>query len=129
MVVFNSLHIPFLWIGTILAFFHSKGNLPLHKHILKINLKGLQIESPHIFNIRILTLSYPLILFGSSLLVVWRMPSFVKEQEDSVLPVRNGYSEGEILPFKIGKNGSVKRELKISLFFLKVSNIFIITNV
>ena len=106
--------ITFLWIGTILVFFHSKENLPVCKQVSKIMLRGLQIESSHIFNIPLLISSWA--LFGSRLLVIWRMSSFAKWQVDNVLSVRNGNSEGKTLPFEIEEHWSAKKELKISLF-------------
>ena len=89
-------------------FFNSKGNLPARKQVLKIMLRGLQIESPHIFNIRIPILSWSWALFRSKLLIIWRMSSFVKWQEDNVLPVHNGNLEGKTLPFEIGEHCSAK---------------------
>ena len=106
--------ITFFMNGTILAFFHSKGNLPVRKQVLKIMFRGLQIESPHIFNIWILISSWA--LFGSRLLIIRRMSSFAKWQVDNVLSVRNGNSEGKTLPFEIGEHWSAKKEFKISLF-------------
>ena len=98
--------ITFLWIGTILAFFHSKENLPVCKQVSKIMFRGLQIESSHIFNIPLLISSWPWALFGSRLLVIWRMTSFAKWQVDNVLSVRNGNSEGKTLPFEIEEHWS-----------------------
>ena len=91
-----------------MSFFHSKENLPIHKQVLKMTFKGLEIESPHIFNIQILISSWPWALFGSKLLIIWRMSSFVKWQEDNMLSVRNRNSEGKMLPFEIGKHWSAK---------------------
>ena len=71
----------FLWIGTILAFFHSKGKLFVLKQVLTIILRGLQIESTHIFSIGILILSWPWALFGSRLLIIRKMSHFVKRQK------------------------------------------------
>ena len=112
---------PFLWIGTILAFFHSKGNLPVHKEVLKIMFRSLQTESPHIFDIRILISSWPWASLWPSLLIIWRMPSFAKWQVDNVLSVRNGNSEGKILPFEIGGHLLAKKDLKIPLFASKAT--------
>ena len=36
-------------------------------------LKGLQLESPHIFNTKILFFSWPWALFGSRLLIIWTL--------------------------------------------------------
>ena len=36
-------------------------------------LNGLQLESPHIFNIKILFFSWPWALFGSRLLIIWTL--------------------------------------------------------
>ena len=82
-------------------------------------LRGLQIESPHIFNIgRILILSWTWALLGSRLLIIQRMSSFVKRQEDNVLSVHNVSSEGDTLPLEIGERWSTKKNWK-SHFFLE----------
>ena len=102
-----------------ISFFPFQGNLPVRKQVSKVMFRGLQIESPHIFNIRILISSWPWALFGSRLLIIRRMSSFAKWQVDNVLSVRNGNSEGKTLPFEIGEHWSAKNELKISLFSWK----------
>ena len=39
--LFNVSLLPFLWIGTILPFFHSEGKIPVSSHYLKIMANGL----------------------------------------------------------------------------------------
>ena len=51
--------IVFLKTGTTFAFFHSERNFPFSKHDLKIVPIGLLIDSSQLFNIRILTISWP----------------------------------------------------------------------
>ena len=102
-----------------MAFFHSKENLPVRKQVLKIMLSDLQIESPHMFNIRILILSWPWALFGSMSLIIQRMSSFVTWKEYDVLSVRNGSLEGKTLPFEIREQWPAKKGSKISLFSWK----------
>ena len=45
--------ITYLLMGTIFPFFHSEGNTPVRGAFLKIISNGSQIESPHIFRMRI----------------------------------------------------------------------------
>ena len=40
-----------------LPFFHSEGNLPVFRKVLKIMFRGLQIALPHNFNKRMLIIS------------------------------------------------------------------------
>ena len=49
----------FGWVRTICPFFHSSGIMSISKQDLKINSRGLHIDSPHIFNIRMLILLWP----------------------------------------------------------------------
>ena len=62
-------------------------------------LRGPQIESPHIFNIRTQVLLIPSALFGSMLLIIRRISSF-------------GNSEGKTPPFEIREHWLEKKELK-----------------
>ena len=55
----------FLWMGTMFPFFHSEGKTPVRRACLKIISGGTQIESPHIFSMRILMLSCSWALFKS----------------------------------------------------------------
>ena len=50
---FNSLLITFCMNWNNISFSHFKGNLPVHKQVLKIMFRGLHIELRHIFNMRI----------------------------------------------------------------------------
>ena len=59
-----------LWIGSIFALFQSFGNILSLKQFLKMVANGLYIESPHSFNIRILILTCPWALLGSSFLII-----------------------------------------------------------
>ena len=86
---------------------------------LKIMFRDLQTESPHIFNIQILISSGPWALFGSRLLIIRRVSSFVKLEEGNLLSVHNGNSEGRTFLFEIGEHWSAKKELKILLFLWK----------
>ena len=48
---------PFLNVGTTFPFFHSDGNLPERKQFLKIISKGLHMEMPQSFIMRMLIVS------------------------------------------------------------------------
>ena len=47
------------WARTRCPFFHSSGIMSISKQDLKINSRGLHIDGPHIFNIRMLILLWP----------------------------------------------------------------------
>ena len=87
---------PFLCTGT-LAFFHLWGNLPLFKQSLKIIERGLQIEFPHSFIIRILSISWPCALFGSKWVIILAMSLLEKCIESRHLFVSWGRSVGKTL--------------------------------
>ena len=62
---------PFLWMGTIFPFYHSEGNTPVRRACLKIISSCTQIESPHIFSMRILKSSCPYALFESRYWIIF----------------------------------------------------------
>ena len=76
--VFNICLSPFLWSGITFGFFHLLGIFPLSKWHSKISFKGLLIESSQIFTIAMLILSWPWALFGSRLLIIFRISLFEK---------------------------------------------------
>ena len=119
---------PFLWIGTTLTFFHSSGNLPFRRHVLKIKSWGLQIESPQSFNIRMLII-WPCALFESRFLIIRRMSFLEKWQlahESSVSKVNCG---GDTLLLDMTEHCSPKKVLRISLFSLKSTVYFLLWNI
>ena len=59
------------------SFFHSRGYIPLSMQWLKMNLNGLQMEVLYIFIMRMLILSWPCALFGSSFAIILSMSSSV----------------------------------------------------
>ena len=108
----------FLWIGTTLAFFHSLGNIPSFRQFLKMISSGFQMESPHNFNIRMLIMSCPWALLGSSFLIIspmWSAEKWNDSRSDSVWTVK---TDGSLLSFTRGVHWSAKYELKRSHFFL-----------
>ena len=78
-------------------------------------LRGLQIES-HIFNIRILISSCQWTLFGSRLLIIRRMSSFVKWQEGNVLSAANVIHKVRRFHLKSKGIGQRKMNWKSHLF-------------
>ena len=108
---------PFLCAGTALTFFHSVGNFPFSRHVLKINPKGLQREVSQIFIVRILIISWPCALFRSKFLIIFRMLSLAKWIVDSNLCVLR--TEGRSLFVFIRKHCFAKKLLNISAFSLK----------
>ena len=94
---FRLLLFPFLSTGTTLAFSHSRGNSPSFRQSLKIIERGLQIELPHIFIIRILSISRPCVLFGSMWLIILAMSLLKKCIESRHFFVSGGRSVGKTL--------------------------------
>ena len=109
----------FLWTGTTLAFFHSMGNFPLSMHDLKISSKGFKIESPQIFNMRILIMSKPWALFGLRFLMILAMLFSVNETVERMLFILLKESIGSLLIFSTSVHCVAKKLLKIWAFSLK----------
>ena len=109
----------FLWTGTTLAFFYSMGNFPLSMHDLKISSKGFKIESPQIFNMRILIMSKPWALFGLKFLVIFAISSLVNETVERRLFVLLKELVGSLLEFSTSVHCLAKKSLKIWAFSLK----------
>ena len=116
---------PFLCTGTTLAFFHSWGNLPLFKQSLKIIERGFQIEFPHSFIIRILSISWPCALFGSKWLIILAMSLLEKCIESRHLFVSWGRSVCKALLLLKREHWFTKKWLNNSAFSLNsVMNLF-----
>ena len=118
-VVFNTLLVAFLWIGTTIAFFHSDGKMSCVRQDLKIILRGLQMESSHNSSMRILVISSPWALFESSLLIMFMISSTEKAPSESDFSVIKGKSDGNVFLLSINKHCFAKKEWKISLFSVK----------
>ena len=109
-------------------FLQFKGSFPVDNHVLKIMLRGLQIESPHIkdtntnfimavsFIIVVIYIRYIYIVVIYTLFIIRRMTSSVKCQEEHVLSACKGNSEDKALPFEIEEDWSARKELKIPRF-------------
>ena len=80
--VFNICLSPFLWTGTTFDLFHSTGNVPLSKQDWKINFRVLQIKVSDVLIIRIIIISCLWALFGSRILIIFRILSFEKFMVD-----------------------------------------------
>ena len=128
----------FVWIGTILAFFHSIGNFIWLRHDLKIierglhkegphsfNIRvliierGLHKEGPHSFNIRILIVSWPWALLGFRLFIIFIVFSFDIWTLLRRFSVRNSKLFGSSLLVFSSEYWSAKNVLKSSAFSLK----------
>ena len=116
---------PFLWIRTILAFFHSKGNLPVRKQSLKIMFRGLQTESPHIFNNEYYFYHNHELYLGLGYWLFEVCPHMQSDKKIMHYHSAIGNSEGNKLPFEIGEHWSAKKRIENLTFFLKANNIFI----
>ena len=110
---------PFLCMGKMLAFSHSWGNLPSFRQSLKIIERGLQIEFPHSFIIRILSISWPCALFGSKWLIILAMSLLEKCIESRHLFVNWGRSVGKTLLSLKREHWFTKKWLSNSAFSLK----------
>ena len=112
-----------------LPFFQSDGNIPFARQSLNISSKGLHSESPHIFNIRMLILSWPWALFGLRFWMIFNMSLLTNFTVDKRLSVRKWSRGGSLLPFLIKEHCFAKKELKSSAFPLKsVTNLLLWNN-
>ena len=68
--------LPFLKIGSMFPFFQSSGNIPHFKQFSNVLKRGSIIATPDIFKMRILIISWPWALLGSSLQII-RLMSFL----------------------------------------------------
>lgn len=106
-IVFGSLFIAFLWIGSKLALFLSSGNLLFRRNILKI-ISNWQIKSTQCLNTKMLILPWPWALFESGFLIIWKTFFLEQWQLTNKFSVRKVNCDGNtLLP--------AKREL--TLFF------------
>ena len=101
----------FLWTGTTIAFFHSSGKVSLSKHDLKIISRGLHIDGPHIFNIRMLILSWPCAFSESKFWIIFRMSSLEKVILDKNLSVLSKRSDNRLLLLLITVHCLAKNDL------------------
>ena len=99
------------------------GNFPLSMHDLNISSKGFKIESPQIFNLRILIMSKPWALFGLRFLMIFAISSLVNEIVERRLFVLLKESIGSLLVFSTLFSKEIVEDL--SLLF-KISNIIVI---
>ena len=74
-------------------------NLPFSRDDLNISFKGFKIESPQIFNMRILIMSKAWILFGLRFLMTFAIPSLVNEMVHRKLLVLLKESVGSLPVF------------------------------
>ena len=87
MIIFDILFVALLWMETMFFFFHSEGNTPVKRACLKIISNDTQIESPQIFSMCILMLSWPWALFEVRLWMVFPISLAVNVTVDSRLSV------------------------------------------
>ena len=74
-IIFNILLVTFMWMGTIIYFFHSEGSTLVRGACSKFTFNGLQIESTHIFSIRIAMLPCPCALIKARFLLTFPISS------------------------------------------------------
>ena len=74
---FWCLFVAFLKIGTTFPFFQSSGNIPHFKQPFNILKRGSIIARPDIFTMRILIISWPWTLLGSSSQIILLILPFV----------------------------------------------------
>ena len=119
------LHNGNYYISLILHFFQSDGNIPFARESLNVSSKGLPNESPRIFNIRKLILSWSWALFGLRSWIIFNMSLFTNFTVGKRLSVRKWSHGGSLLSFLIKEHCFAKKELKRLSFFLKISNKFV----
>ena len=110
---------PFLKLGTMFPFFYSSRNIPHFKEFLNILKRGSIIASPDTFNMRILIISWPWALLGSSLQMIHLISSFVNSMFDRYWSVMVLVDEGRTLLFSITEHCFAKKQLKKLAFLWK----------
>ena len=100
-----------------ISFFPFEGNFPFSRHDLDISSKGFKIEQ--IFNMRILIISKPWVLFGLRFLMIFAISSLVNEIVERRLFVLFKEFVGGLLVFSTRVHCLAKKSLKIWAFFLK----------
>ena len=74
-IIFNILLVTFIWMATISQFFHSERSTLVTVASSKFTFNGLQIESTHIFSIRIAMLPCPCALIKARFLLTFPISS------------------------------------------------------
>ena len=111
--------LSFLQQGTIFPFFNSDGNTLVVKVCLKINNRGLQMVSLHIWSIRILMFSWPWTLFGLILTIIFSILPAVMLIVRNHLTVTYLRFVGSLLQCFNKEHWWEKKELKSSAFSSK----------
>ena len=83
---------------------------------LNMNSKSLYIESPHIFNMRMLILSWPWALFELRFWIIFNMSAFRNFTTDKRLSIRKWRGGRSLLSLLIKEYCFAKKELKILAF-------------
>ena len=104
--------------GTIFPFFYSEGKASVRRACLKTTSNG--IESPHIFNMRILLLSCQWALFEWRFWTIFQIASAQNVAVDKRLSVIKLTPAGRELLLGIGKHCLEKKKLKSSFFSLRI---------
>ena len=112
-----------------IGFFDSSGNLQFCRHVLKIDSRGLQIESTQSFNMRMLIISWPWALFEFRFLIIWRMSFLEKLHLDNEFSVSKGNCDSNTLLLGMREHCSAKKVLRISLFSLKPTIYVLLWNI
>ena len=84
------------------------GNFPFSRHDLNISSKVFKIESPQVFNMRILILAKSWALFGLRFLVIFVISSLVNEIVERRLFVLLKELVGSLLVFSAGVHSLAK---------------------
>ena len=110
-----------------ITFFHSKGNPPFRRNVLKINSRGVQIKPPQSFtyeyeirtrtyecehtntNLRMLITSRPWTLFRVYVSDIWRMSFLEKWKSANEFSVSKVNCDGNTLLLDMMKHCSAKK--------------------
>ena len=88
-------------------------SFPFSRHDLNISSEGFKIESPYIFNMRILIISKPWALFGLRFLMIFTISFLVNEIVEKRLFVLLKESVRSLLVFSTSVHWLEKKSLKI----------------
>ena len=111
---------PFLWVGTMFAFFHWSGNIPVRGQFSNRSFNGFKIDLWNNFNILIEISSYRWALLASEDFGIFKMPdSFMLTERNNDVVIEDLFI-GNLLRLFIKEHWFAKTSLKWFAFSLKL---------
>ena len=111
---------PFLWVGTMFAFFHWSGNIPVRGQFSNRSFNGFKIDLWNNFNILIEISSYRWALLASEDFGIFKIPdSFMLTERNNDVVIEDLFI-GNLLRLFIKEHWFAKTSLKWFAFSLKL---------